>query len=706
MAKRFSKVRKQEILFKKSLFRFSLTFLFVLIAGGVSNYSLSKIPLKEKLLASLKLPASYQLDLHQPRFRFAQGIMPVIGVGFQRVELHESSCVAKRMLAHDVLLVLNPWRLLKGEIKLGWVNIDFLELDYPESCGDQPKHSSQVSTKGTNKNSLISSQPQNLKELQEKAVQEIFDHAQRIKGFKKMSYLMVDSFSFRGLHSMNDLFVAKGYLSAKIKNDISVELRLQEFFYKDSKVPLKSTQLNFTVKDDLISGEVKSSIREGSAHLKFDVKNVKEFPTKLGLKIKKVPVSTLGQFFLKENQINYLWGSCSIKVESTWRNLLNQPLDTENCLFDGPYGGIVFSEVDATLRKFSQFKAQLKQIQLDQIIKSRRDLYLSGVFANYGTLSAQIEFIENQFGIEGFLENSEFIFSQNNLRDIQKVKKIPFFFKGNKKRWQSVLTGIELDGGEFQGDVKIQMNPQEKFAQGKISIQKLRFNPRIYKLVLDAKPTDLKVYGKFSMEDSRVKDWSALIVAPLLRSESYELSHLKIQGQRINQENSQIKISVASGVVKKSSKLISWMLPTFLNGVVLKDSISFKELSTKLNVFVDQRIQWLRGYARLSNGWQLSTEGRRDVQRRVSGWLQWDKPNRQYLKWSFEGELFQGKWRPETAWVKTWLDGNPQYLDKFPSVLYEATKTESLGAKINSVGKKAIKKVKSVLGRDKNKEKP
>ena len=71
------------------------------------------------------------------------------------------------------------------------------------------------------------------------------------------------------------------------------------------------------------------------------------------------------------------------------------------------------------------------------------------------------------------------------------------------------LSKIELDQGQFDGDIKVQLDPDNDEASGKVSIHKLQLSPPIYKLMLNTEPALLKLYGKFKMSNKEMKDWSA-----------------------------------------------------------------------------------------------------------------------------------------------------------------------------------------------------
>ncbi len=367
-----------------------------------------------------------------------------------------------------------------------------------------------------------------------------------------------------------------------------------------------------------------------------------------------------------------------------------------NCQIDGPYGEIQIKEFDSTFHKIEKLDMQVRNVVLDKVFENKRDLALSGVFASYGTLSGQLLYVDGDWRGQGFLENSEFIFSNNNLRDIQKVQKIPFEFSRVNNNTQALIGKMDLDEGRFEGEIRIN---QQKDGQtsGRIAIHKIQLHPRIYKLILNSQPAELRIYGKFNWAPQQRPQWSAMLATEELQSEFYDLKFLKVKGSSQENAEARIKVTISEGAIKPKGPFLDWIEPTYLETEFSKDTIEFTELSTHLTIYDNRELAWNRGYVRLENGWQLSSEGKRDASKQVAAWLQWDRPDQKYLRWSYIGTFFKGSWVPETEWVKSWLNENPDFLKDHESVVYASTAKPTLTDKINKAGKKAIERVKEVL---------
>lgn len=688
MGKKRKSKGSEEVEFKKSLFRFSIVFSFVLSLGLVTRYVLSTLPLEQIFLQRIKVGDFYELNLHKPKIKLHRGILPVVGVFFERVEIKEKRCPLKRMITNNALLVINPWKLMAKEFSLSWVDIGYLELSLPEKCEGVPD--TQLS------GPLVAETPsvQNVKKafLQEKHVSHLFREVEKIIQAKKIGYLRIDSFEIRYLRASHKELLFKGEMHAKMGDRILTEIKIREIVFENNVLQIHPAELNTVLSETEISIDFKSSIREGHVAAKANIKNVEGFPLHLETKITKLPISSLTQMFFPKYQISYLWADCQVQLDSPWVEIMGKSLDFINCAIDGPYGSIAIKELDSSLSKINRLQAEFNKIHLDQVIKNKRDLALAGIFANFGTVSQSLTFAEGRLSLEGYLENAELLFSNNSLRDIQKIKKIPYSFASVGGKWTIGIAKIDLDEGEFDGNIQVQFDPKDTEAQGLVTIHRLLLRPSIYKLMVKAKPAIIQVYGKFALYGNRVKKWSAFLVTPNLTSDTYSLENLKVKGESLEDQSSQIKISVANGSVKKVSEIVKWLKVTTLQSTWPEGdaSVPFREFSVKLLIHPNQELSWQRGYARLGNDWQLSTEGTRSNGKFLSAWLQWDRPENEVLKWNYSGVFLKGTWTPANAWVNDWLKGHEDFNKEYKSVIGQA--------KISDDSKKAVEKDRSVLG--------
>lgn len=700
----YDRVRKGEIHFRRSLLRFSVLFVIVLVAGVVTRGFLNQIPLEDKIKEIISADSSYAIEFEKPQIQLAQGLMPIIGIMFKRINFEDINCPSRRVMVQDALLVVNPWRLLRGQFRLGWASLEFVEVELPQSCSQEVGKSSEATSQEakTAKNKAKDSTDKASIPNSQKELQVFFDSVGTLIDSHFVRYILVDQIKLRHLESVNEQTLISGRLSANISSEVSFDFRVDQITKNQKVIPIQSLELSGELNGERAKIETQASVREGKVGFDFSLN--KNGTVQSGLNFEKVPLSALAAYLLKGQKLNYLWFSCQLSIQGTWEAIQRTPLVAQNCFVDGPYGGIEFSNFKGRLAGLDSLSVRAKEIKLDRVFSDRRNIFLSGVVEKYGVLSGHLKFANDQFELEGALVNTELVFSNNNLREIQKVNRLPFFLKGDLDKWQAIIKDVSLENGQFAGDFRWQMNQKEERADGKIAIHKLVLDQRIYQLMLNAEPSLLKIYGKLSWVKNQIQEWSAFMVTPQLKSADYRLNNLKVKAAGKADTPSDIEVKIANGMILKKAKAFAWLSPTTLGKVWSVDEIPFKEFSVKLKLFSDKSLIWNRGYLRMMDGWQLSSEGARTPNREISAWLQWDRPDGEYLKWKFIGAFFDGTWETATPWMNQWLTSHPEFLEDNKNIQFTKPETESLGEKLNEVGKKALDKVKSVLQEPKKAE--
>ena len=191
-----------------------------------------------------------------------------------------------------------------------------------------------------------------------------------------------------------------------------------------------------------------------------------------------------------------------------------------------------------------------------------------------------------------------------------------------------------------------------------------------------SQPFNLSFYGKLKIEDKKLTDWSGLAAAKNIKGDKYNFSALKMEGQMKDDGSSILKAYSPAGEFSKDAEVIRWIEPTNLGQEWAEGIYKFREFSVKIEVYPDKSMSWKRGYARLENGWQLSSEGTLNENKLTAFWLQWDKPNQQFMNWTHPGPFLSEGWVPQTPWVREWLAKNPDFLSKYPSIRFVNSEEE------------------------------
>ncbi|NQZ18818.1 MAG: hypothetical protein HRT44_06115 [Bdellovibrionales bacterium] len=695
---------KREISFKKSLFRFSAAFVVVLISGLIARAYIHRIDLQSYIPEDLVETEKYLLTINEPALRFSKGWWPIVGVFSSRVEWKDRACPSRRIVAQDLFVVLDFMSLLKGELKPGRVDISHVDMTTPSRCDlASAKEISGSSTQSVSK----PKKPLSIsKEIKESYPKEAFSLIDKIQSYDFFPKLNVDDFDFKLLKSYQEELELKGSLALSRTSEVKLSIQVEEFYYRSRELPLRKSLVQFKASGEKVSFEIDSAVREGKFGFKAEMNKDEGFNSLAQIKIEKLPLSPFAFLLFDKSQVRYLWLNCVAEVTGPWGQIQDLPILLQGCELDGPYGTAKVHKSKLNLRKLSELEVEFNQFKVDEILKSKREAYFSGVFSKYGQFSSLYTFENGHWTLKGFLDDSEIIFSRNNLRDIQKIVKLPFEVKGYKEDWKILFDKIELQDGQLEGNLEVRFDDGVKKAQGKLSIHKLLLNPKIYKLMILGQPVPLTFYGKIEIEDRKLSEWSALVTAKDIKGDDYQFSALKIEAQGQKDEFAELKILGPQGKVSPQSELIQWIQPTSLAETWADKDYEFKEFSVRLKVDASKNVNWERGYLKLNNGWQLSSEGKLLANStELEAWLQWDKPNRNYLKWEHNGSFLKEGWEPKTQWVQDWLKENPEYVQKNEVIQFANLEPKKVTEELNEMGKKTIEKVKDVLSIDKKENK-
>ncbi len=675
--------QKQEIAFRKSLLRFFIIFGVVLFCGLSTRVLIASIPLQEKIASQLDSPEGYELEVNEAYFQFHSGWIPVVAIHVPRIELSDKNCASNSLKIQSFLVVFDFLKMIQGKFEPGRIEVKLLEGSHYQVC--------EASRETVAKNDIDSPKGKKKAERKQRSQEKEGDlfQTEKVQNFYKNLWPEIKKIPVRKIAiaevrwneyiDVNEKLFMAGKFEAKKEQELKIKFAVDQLSYKGADLDSLYTSGRLLVNDEEISLELKNKIREGRFQVKSRLQRKKDWPLSISFDMNRLPVSAFSELLDSDMKLSYLWASCSGRLESPWQKAKEKDWEFGLCELNGPYGEIQIKNWQASFKDQRQFEIEVNKLDLDEIMKEKRDLLFSGVLAEFGILSGQVLLKDKLYKIKGHLENSQILFSNNNLRDVQKLKKLPFEIQGRPKSWKAKINDVELEEGQFTGDIQMELEGEEEKAKGRIAIHQLLLNDRIYKLMLKSRPAQLRVYGKFEISEGEINEWSALLATPELKSDDYVFKNLKVKGEKRDQDTSQVQVNISEGYLKKETPFLKWVRPTHLDKDWQGENVEFRELSTRLTIFESRKVEWKRGYARLKNGWQLSSEGQRNRDRQVVAWLQWDRPeDGKYLRWDFKGPFFEGRWHPKTAWVRDWLQEHPQFVEEHADISLEPFSEETL----------------------------
>ncbi len=682
--------REDEIQPKRSFFRFVFSFGLCVFLGLISHYFISRYPLKERILKDLKVPENYELEIYEMGLRFRRGLMPVVALTVDKLELKQRNCSMQSLVARDILMVFKPLSLLFGELKPKEIHINDFEFNQPGICffpkilnsGEtqpyppKPGESFTAKTKTPTtgiyeKNPLENEDFKKIwKKVNSSRLKEIFSEISKIlQSAQWNSYqpllLKIREGEFKWIQDLNRQIILKAGLSVKLKSSVQGHLSLNQLKMKNKKIPMKSNIL-FTLDHGGLDMGIKMGLREGKVKADLKIFNKDSFPTSMNFKINRLPVSFFDVFL--ESSFHYLWFNCSGQLSSDWEALEQERIHFDDCGLTGPYGDLIFSDIQARFFSILSARVKINKLNLDKVLKNRRSFQLAGIFENYGVLSMEGIHSGDQSEFGGFLENSKILFSKNHFRDLQPISKTSFHITGGKNKWEMIIADMDIKEGDFRGEFKFQADRRTGELSGAMNVPHIQLSPAIYRLMLDSKPSPFKISGKFQWSKGVMKNWFMDMEIPLLKSKTYKIHDLSAHGQPGAARTSLIEVRVPRGEIYSDSKWIHWIKSTTLGKIQTGPSVKFRDFIFKFKLFRDRSLQWNNGAFRLTNGWRLSSYGSRDSQKQFKAHIRWSYPNKSPLEWFYQGELFKGQWQARTHWINQWLMNHGDFLKEHPHI--------------------------------------
>ncbi|MCB0379290.1 MAG: hypothetical protein KDD33_12425, partial [Bdellovibrionales bacterium] len=507
----------------------------------------------------------------------------------------------------------------------------------------------------------------------------------------------IDSFSLQLTSGFDEEWNMTGRLKGRRHaGELLLSVEPKELSLRGKKIPIRSTEVSFRANRDRMELVSQSFVREGKIQIEAQLQREESHQLDFKASVVELPVSTFSFLYSDNLQVGYLWLSCDFHLSSPLLDADKTLIQMgDNCQLNGPYGSARLQSSKVSLEKVEQLQVVFDKINLDQLIKSKRGVFLSGIFSAYGIFSGLLELDPEGWKMEGLLEASEVLFSRNNRREVQPLEKIPMVLIGNKTQWQGKIENVVLSGGEFQGNISGEWN--EASVKAQVSMHRLLLNKNVYGLMTLSEPFPFSLYGKLELKNKKLQNWGFVLAAAEVKGQGFEFSGLKVEAAQEGEGPAHILWKVPSGSFDGKLSLVNWLKPTTTESEFTPDFFHWKEMSVKFSLDPNKNLQWQRGYLRLANNWQLSTEGQWSADGETQGWLQWDRADKKIWKWSYAGRLLKGQWTPTSEPLKKWLEGHPEYLADHPSIQFEPLEPKNFGGEMKEVGKKIIEKAKSVL---------
>gem|GEM_PF-4416218 len=401
--------------------------------------------------------------------------------------------------------------------------------------------------------------------------------------------------------------------------------------------------------------------------------------TSLDLDVAKLPVSLLTPFVLETASFRYLWLDCHFSVSSGFQNFYQTGFPLNDCVAGGPYGQVVLQADAMTLERPEGVSVSFDNLNLDEILQRKREVYFSGVFAKFGIFSGDLSFQNSEsWDFHGHLEKAEVLFSRNSRREVQGISKLPLVVTFAESRLSALLENVILDGGELDGSVTMDLSSDLQEGKVHVKVKEIALHEKIYQLMLKSEKSPFSFFGEFGLENGRPDNWTGVVTTPQLRSKEIQLETVKMESLKKSGEAPTVVFSASKGSFALDGPLREWLMPTILEAQWPTSPLAFNDFSVGLVKATPEGREklppwqwaWQKGRLTFANGWQLRSEGQVLENKSLGGTIQWDLPSSAPLRWAFTGDWGDAEWTPSEPWMIQWLEKHPDFLSKNPKIKY------------------------------------
>lgn len=290
-------------------------------------------------------------------------------------------------------------------------------------------------------------------------------------------------------------------------------------------------------------------------------------------------------FVQKDLKLKAAWLSCGLKWEGQFTDPKASPVKVQDCKMEGGYGRMELAAADYWIGQTPMFKvpAKLKveRLQIQPLLEAVDRKVLPAVLARPGSWTGEMNFLSPaSWQLEGHLENAEVVFSNRSIRGKQMLESIHTQVAKNGNVLTGQIDSLKIQGGEFSGILKFQLQEDWRNGNFEADVQKLKFSPSIQALMVGGSLGAVAVKGQGSLLNGELGQWNG----------KFELGDL--QGIGWGGLNAQVTSRYQPGVVTLDARVkemaIDGSWPQFLQ---LKSVISeanppvkWKDIQAKLEI--------------------------------------------------------------------------------------------------------------------------
>ncbi|MBK9039704.1 MAG: hypothetical protein IPL83_11165 [Bdellovibrionales bacterium] len=464
---------------------------------------------------------------------------------------------------------------------------------------------------------------------------------------------------------------------------------------------------------DLSQVEISGNYKEGLLRWNAEVDWL-SLTTQISLDQKQIPLNPVLNFFKdrrfisEDIQPKYLWLNCHLAYSGEILDLETKPLRLESCFMRGDMGSVNILEgswYPWRTPMFDPLRIDLKDLDLQKTLEALQRTGPSGIFSRFGLLDGQLIYESSQeVKFSGEIRDLELSFSNRGVRGKQPVKSLKGELILKKERISGNLFDMQLEGGDFKGQLTFNVDRDFRSGAIQMAIDRLEFNKSIQNLMVGGEISRLSAFGQARVENGDVSFWRGDVGIAEIKGSGWRLQGIKMKTDFVNNSFSSLvrakKISFPA-----DERFYQAFRPLFLDELNFDDGVGLSDVSGKMQLSRNSG-SWEKVRASAPGKIVLSSNGKWDDSRRLTGDIVVDFPKIKKMRWEVAGSLDYVQVRPSAAMLQLLSERRPEL--KKPDTVEFIRSSELLVKEISeqgvekfkSLGKKVMETARRIVPED------
>lgn len=606
---------------------FAIGLILATFCGGAIRTMLRLDRVQEFIVGSVqKQFPSAKVEIQKTKVLLSRSGFPAIAVQLEDVDWRITDCRQAPIVfsAKEIVLPVDLWASLGWQLKLSTVEIRSGHLTL--GIRDESKCETVAKTaETTNSNTKpdVNLNPSVVTSHRLPKRPDWSSVAQHVDGLEIQSLVITHEGrgAYKGLVRSLRLDLRSGM---KLSGDFEFEHVGGTGFQHRLSLSADSTE------DDIerLNWRIQSAFKEGSIELngeyRWDSGEAQVNSSFRQIPMRELSVELQDAGLIKQQiDLKSTWLSCSWGWNLNAAQPVLTPIHIHSCQLEGAYGEANWQDVQflpgLPLVPIAPFEISIRRAQIHALLEALNVKVLPVVVAKWGEWNGTVKVTSDSIWVlDGQLDNLEVNFSSQSVRGKQLIRGLQHHVERDSKGLAASISAMEIVGGEFDGDVAVQLNLENR-GPLRLDIRKLKLSPEIESLLIGGVLEGFAIKGQ-GIFHKGIETWDGESVARRLVGKGWELEGIRLRHFFQNEHlNTDVKISALS--IDDKWPFIGPLVKSNINDRKWRDFTAHLEVSNRGGTISKGRavaqpngIQW-----RTEGGWLRDGDFSAQLTRKAKG---------------------------------------------------------------------------------------